>query len=98
VVLEDVVLPEFSKSLQIYKLLAYVFDAPDCHYDVIVGCNFILPNNFDIKFSTRQMEMFHFDFDDDADEEDPFDVFAADILLSKYEHVDVDSGTTTRSS
>jgi hypothetical protein len=50
--LEDVVLPEFSRSLRIDKLTALVFDAPDCKYDVIVGRNFMLPNNFDIKFST----------------------------------------------
>jgi hypothetical protein len=83
-----------------------VFDAPDCKYDVIVGHNFMLPNNFDIKFSTQQMEwgdrvvpmkdarnpeFFCFHFDENADEEDPFDVFAADILPSKYDKVDVEA-------
>jgi hypothetical protein len=59
VVLEDAaVLPHFSKSLQFDTLPAYVFDAPDCCYNVIVARNSMLPNNFDLKFSTQQMEWY----------------------------------------
>jgi hypothetical protein len=92
--------------LRIDKLTALVFDAPDYKHDAIVGRNFMLPNNFDIKLSTRQMEWYYrmvpmkdahspeifcFDFDDNADDEDPFDVFAADILPSRYAKMDVET-------
>ena len=80
VTLRDIILPEFGRSLKIESLHACVFDA-DCKYDIIVGRDFMAPNNFDIKFSTQSMEwydcvvpmkpaslpdLYHLDFDDDV--------------------------------
>ena len=103
VTLRDIILPEFGRSLKIESLHACVFDA-DCKYDIIVGRDFMAPNNFDIKFSTQSMEwydcvvpmkpallpdLYHLDFDNDVDDDDPFDCFPTEILPSKYEKVDV---------
>ena len=103
VTLRDIILPEFGRSLKIESLHAYVFDA-NCKYDIVVGRDFMVPNNFDIKFSTQSMEwydrvipmkpaslpdLYHLDFDDDVDDDDPLDCFPTEILPSKYEKVDV---------
>ena len=34
-------------------------------------------------------DLYHLDFDDDVDDDDPFDCFPTEILPSKYEKVDV---------
>ena len=75
------------------SLHAYVFDA-NCKYDIIVGRDFMVPNNFDIKFLTQSMDwydrvvpmkpallpdLYHLDFDDDIDDDDPFDCFPTEI-------------------
>ena len=85
VVLEDAHLPEFSRSLKIERMVAYVFDAP-CKYDLIIGRNWLNPNKFDIQFSTKTMhwfgrevpmkqsttpELFYIN-DDDFHNDDPF--------------------------
>ena len=57
VVLTDVHLPEFARSLQIDSMVAYVFDAP-CKYDMIIGRNWMIPNKFDLSFSTQTMQWF----------------------------------------
>ena len=83
--LEDAHLPEFSRSLRIEKMVAYVFDAP-CRCDMIIGRNWLNPNEFDVKFSTKTMswfgreapmkhsttpEMFHINDDDFDTMDDP---------------------------
>jgi len=55
VLLQNIQLPEFGKSLQVLNLRAYVFDAP-CRFDLIMGRDFMVPNGFDIKFSSQTME------------------------------------------
>ena len=57
VCLSDSHFPEFSRSLRIKGMAAMVFDAP-CKYDMIVGRNWMVPNKFDIKFSTQTMTWF----------------------------------------
>ena len=57
VYLSDLHFPEFSRSLRINGMAAMVFDAP-CKYDMIIGRNWMIPNKFDIKFSTQTMTWF----------------------------------------
>jgi hypothetical protein len=67
-------------------MVAYVFDAP-CKYDMIIRCNWMVPNKFDISFSTVTMnwfdcsvpmkpamtpEMFYLGNHDDLTDDDPF--------------------------
>ena len=93
VVLSDLHLPEFSRSLKIDYMVAYVFDAP-CKYDMIIGRNWMIPNEFDISFSSQSMkwfdrevpmkpsktpEMFYINDDDDIlDDDDP--IYAEDLF------------------
>jgi hypothetical protein len=58
VYLTDSHLPEFSCTLCIKSMAAYIFDAP-CKYDMIIGCNWLVPNKFDISFSTGTMNWFN---------------------------------------
>jgi hypothetical protein len=58
VCLTDSHFPEFSYTLCINSMATYVFDAP-CRYDMIIGCNWMMvPNKFDISFSTVTMNWF----------------------------------------
>ena len=109
VYLTDSHLPEFSCALCIKSMVAYIFDAP-CKYDMIIGCNWMVPNKFDISFSTATMnwfnhsvpmkpammpEMFFLGNHDDLTDDDPFsDLFATDILPAKYEEVSLDKLVT----
>jgi hypothetical protein len=38
-------------------MAAYIFDTP-CKYDMIIGCNWIVHNKFNISFSTAMMNWF----------------------------------------
>ena len=95
VILEDAHLPEFSRSLRIEKMVAYVFDAP-CRYDMIVGRNWLNPNKFNILFSSKTMswfdrevpmkqaktpEMFYINDDDFETQNDPLS-----DLFTGYKH------------
>ena len=57
VYLTDSHLPEFLHALCIKSMAAYIFDAP-CKYDMIIRCNWLMPNKFDISFSTGMMNWF----------------------------------------
>ena len=46
-------------ALRINSMAAYIFDAP-CKYDMIIGCNWMVPNKFDISFSTATMNWFNY--------------------------------------
>ena len=48
--LNDVTLPEFTKSLKSQAMRAYVFDT-ECEFDIIVGRDWLAPNGFDFIFS-----------------------------------------------
>jgi hypothetical protein len=50
--------PEFSCALHIKSMATYIFDTP-CKYDMIIGCNWMVPNKFDISFSTAMMNWFN---------------------------------------
>jgi len=103
VTLSKLSFPEFSSSLQVDSLQAYVFRAP-CRYGLIVGRDFLTPNHFDIKFSTKQMEWFDRRvpmkmndaktpvssqlLHDDLDFADNFYQTKGPILPSKYEGIE----------
>jgi hypothetical protein len=90
-------------------MVAYVFDAP-CKYDMIIGCNWMVPNKFDISFSTATMnwfdcsmpmkptmipEMFYLGNYDNITDDDLFsDLFITDILPEEYEEVSLDKLAT----
>ena len=57
VYLTDSHLPEFSCTMQIKSMAAYIFNAP-CKYNMIIGHNWLVPNKFDISFSTGTMNWF----------------------------------------
>ena len=50
-------LPEFGKALQITGMAAYIFDVL-CKYDMIIRCNWMILNKFDLSFSTQTMKWF----------------------------------------
>jgi hypothetical protein len=52
VLLQNIVLPEFSRSNKINKQWAYVFDS-DSHYDIIYGQDFLLKIGLDTSFLTK---------------------------------------------
>jgi len=55
----DLVFPEFGQSIQVELQPFTVFDQPDCKYDVIIGRDFLIPNQFlDIAYSRKTMEWF----------------------------------------
>lgn len=102
--LRNLVFPEFSLSMTVESLHAFVFDQENCPYDLIMGRDFLEPNKMDIKYSTKTMEWFDrvapmkeksrptavYFFNDCADEEESLEEhFATEILPSKYEKVDV---------
>lgn len=101
VTLQDISFPEFGKSVKCTNLRAHIFDAP-CRYALIVGRDFLTPNQFDIKFSTKQMEWYDRRIpmkmnDDktpitchiDSELSDNFlDNYANNILPSKYDGIE----------
>ena len=101
VMLEDISFPEFGNSVKCTQLKAHIFTAP-CRFALIVGRDFLVPNNFDIKFSTMEMEWFNrrvlmksndattqvnVNKDDDVSE-NFLDNFANSILPSKYDGIE----------
>ena len=50
VVLKNINFPEFSKSIRAEEMSALVFEVP-CNYDMIIGRDFLNPNQFDLVFS-----------------------------------------------
>lgn len=68
--LREIILPEFSRTRRISTLImADVFDAPQCRYDVIVGRDILTTIGIDLDFKTRtirwddlQLAMRHRDF------------------------------------
>lgn len=55
--LSHLTFPEFSNGLVTTLLTMFVFDAP-CRYDMIVGRDWLIPNKFDINFSSHAMKWF----------------------------------------
>jgi hypothetical protein len=52
--LDDIILPEFTRSRHIKTQRALVFDTP-CPYDVILGRDFLRHTGIDVKFSTNSI-------------------------------------------
>lgn len=51
--LRQVLLPEFSKSLHITEINAYIFDSPNTPYDIILGRDLLQQMKIDVCYSTR---------------------------------------------
>jgi len=56
VVLSNLSLPEFVNGRKITNLSAQVFDSENCHYDVILGRDFMKSIGLDIQFSTGSIK------------------------------------------
>ena len=56
VLLEDLLFPEFSRSLKFEKQQAFVFDQPNCQYDVILGLDFLQEAQIDLCSSEKMMK------------------------------------------
>ena len=56
VVLSNLSLPEFVNGRKISNLSAQVFDSENCHYDVILGRDFMDSIGLDIQFSTGSIK------------------------------------------
>jgi Retroviral aspartyl protease./Reverse transcriptase (RNA-dependent DNA polymerase). len=50
--IENIVLPEFSCSNKIEKAQVYVIDSKYCHYDMIIGRDFMKNNKINMSFET----------------------------------------------
>ena len=59
VVLEGITMPEFTKSRQVQRQSAYVFDGP-CAYDIILGRDFLKKTQMDIFLSTSEVKWLEF--------------------------------------
>jgi Retroviral aspartyl protease len=93
--------PEFSKSLKYEGLTCQVFYQADCNYDIILGCNFLIPAKLDLSYTdltmrwhgrivpmkiTNTPHSLCIDFAGD----DPLDeMFVADIQGCKYERANL---------
>ena len=53
VLLEDLLFPELSRSFKFEKQQAFVFDQPNCQYDVILGHNFLQEAQIDLCLSEK---------------------------------------------
>ena len=84
--LNDVILPEFTRSLKSLEMKAYVFDSP-CEYDIIVGRDWLSPNAFDIRFSQSTMEW----FDRVVPMRNSGELRAGNLYLGNYEMDDDDA-------
>ena len=56
VVLSNLSLPEFVNGRKITNLSAQVFDSKNCHYNVILGRDFMESMGLDIQFSTGSIK------------------------------------------
>ena len=56
VVLSNLSLPEFVNGRKITNLSAQVFDSENCHYDIILGRDFMESIGLDIQFSTGSIK------------------------------------------
>ena len=55
-VLSNLSLPEFVDGRKITNLSAQVFDSENCHYDIILGRDFMESIGLDIQFSTGSIK------------------------------------------
>ncbi len=103
VTLQNVLLPEFSRSFQLDAVQAYVFDAPQSQYDVIFGRDILQQMKLDVSYENNTMtwmeqtislkspsywkDMYNLLLHFDTD--DVKDQYLAEILPSKYDKVDI---------
>jgi hypothetical protein len=101
VLLKDVALPEFSKSVKIDEMEAFVFDNPSSIYDIILGRDFLKITGIDLSFSTKTIKWLdmsismkpqnYWSKEDNLDcmiLEEADDDYLAEIKPSKYESID----------
>ena len=58
VIIKDIALPEFSKSIKINEIEAYIFNNPSSIYDIILGWDLLKKSGIDLSFSTKMMKWF----------------------------------------
>ena len=54
--LEDITLPEFNRHVNYKQLKAYIFDQPDCQYDIIGGRDLLTLAQVQLKFDTHTIQ------------------------------------------
>jgi Arginine decarboxylase (spermidine biosynthesis) len=101
VIMRDVALPEFSRSIKINEMETFIFDNPSSIYDIILGRDFLKSTGIDLLFSTKTIRWFDmnismkpYNYWSKADSvhdilsEDIIDEYLTEIKPSKYEKVD----------
>ena len=57
--IDNMILPEFSKSFKINSIMAYIYDVPDSRYDIIFGRDVLEHMNVDVCYSTHTVTWLH---------------------------------------
>jgi hypothetical protein len=99
--MNDVALPEFSRSIKINEMEAFIFDNPSSIYDIILGRDFLKATGIDLLFSVKSIKWFDMNIPmkpynywlkvDSLHHmlsEDTVDEYLTEIKPSKYEKVD----------
>ena len=100
--LQNVIFPEFTRSLRLEKCEMWVFDNPNVRYDAIIGRDLLQELKMDICYSDNTMKMEgrrvlmkkkgerpSFYIDNDHTEEELDEMYANEIKEAKYEKVSV---------
>jgi hypothetical protein len=103
VILEDIILPEFTKSLRMNRSEMWVFNNPEVKYDAIIGRDLLHEMKIDICYSDGTMKMEGrvvlmkkrgerpmFYVDNDHTDEELDELYAAEIKEAKYDKVHID--------
>ena len=57
--IDNMILPDLSKSFKINAIMAYIYDIPDSRYDIIFGRDVLEHMNVDVCYSTHTVTWLH---------------------------------------